>query len=446
MDSVFGPIFDVIGQVLAFLYDIVPNLGVDIILLTCLIMLLLYPLTAKQAKSMMAMQRVQPEVKRLQQKYKGDRQKLNEEMMAFYKENKINPLAGCLPLLVQLPIFISLFNVLREPEKYVPKDSSLFHSLCDGAQCAKGKVNAQYFLGLNLELSATDVNGFFNALPYFILVGLVGLTGYLSVRQAQKRTPAANKQMGMVMRLLPIIFTVISISFPSGLVLYFVISNLWRFGQQELIFRRHGSAHHPSAKERRDAERTARAGGVSRPTAETSRPTATAPIHRGPSPCRPPRRRRPRPSPSTTTTVRWRHHRPRRPSAPPRSARVGCAGSSSCRHRAEANGGGEGQQHQRRHGPVHDEPGQERRGATTQATTATAAQQEEAKALTPDGMGGDDREDGRRGVGRRARSARGRRGRGRVRGAPGAQVGVPGPQGRPHPGPGAPGLAGEAGR
>jgi YidC/Oxa1 family membrane protein insertase len=258
MDSVFGPIFDVIGQVLAFLYDIVPNLGVDIILLTCLIMLILYPLTAKQAKSMMAMQRVQPEVKRLQQKYKGDRQKLNEEMMAFYKENKINPLAGCLPLLVQLPIFISLFNVLREPEKYVPKDSSLFHSLCDGAQCAKGKVNAQYFLGLNLELSATDVNGFFNALPYFVLVGLVGLTGYLSVRQAQKRTPAANKQMGMVMRVLPIIFTVISVSFPSGLVLYFVISNLWRFGQQELIFRRHGSAHHPSAKERRDAERTAR--------------------------------------------------------------------------------------------------------------------------------------------------------------------------------------------
>jgi YidC/Oxa1 family membrane protein insertase len=157
MDSVFGPIFDVIGQVLAFLYDIVPNLGVDIILLTCLIMLILYPLTAKQAKSMMAMQRVQPEVKKLQQKYKGDRQKLNEEMMKFYQENKINPLAGCLPLLVQLPIFISLFNVLREPQKYVPKDSSLFHSLCDGtAQCAKGKVNAQHFLGLSVQRDDLD--------------------------------------------------------------------------------------------------------------------------------------------------------------------------------------------------------------------------------------------------------------------------------------------------
>src|SRR5262245_47707349 len=297
MESIFGPIFDVIGQVLAFLYDIVPNLGVDIILLTCLIMLILYPLTAKQAKSMMAMQRVQPEVKRLQQKYKGDRQKLNEEMMAFYKENKINPLAGCLPLLVQLPIFISLFNVLREPEKYVPKDSSLYAALCDGAKCAAGKVNAQYFLGLNLEKSATDVSGFFNALPYFLLVGLVAITGFMSVRQAQKRTPAANKQMGMVMRVLPIIFTVISISFPSGLVLYFVVSNLWRFGQQELIFRRHGSAHHPSARERRDAERAARAEAIEADSRDvTTDGNGAEPS--GPKPVQAAKKRAPAPEPA----------------------------------------------------------------------------------------------------------------------------------------------------
>jgi YidC/Oxa1 family membrane protein insertase len=300
MDSVFGPIFDVIGQVLAFLYDLVPNLGVDIILLTCLIMLLLYPLTAKQAKSMMAMQRVQPEIKKLQQKYKGDRQKLNEEMMKFYQENKINPLAGCLPLLVQLPIFISLFNVLREPEKYVPKDSSLYHSLCDGAKCAKGVVNPQYFLGLNLEKSATDVSGVLNAAPYFILVALVAVTGYMSVRQAQKRTPAANKQMGMVMRILPIVFTVISISFPSGLVLYFVVSNLWRFGQQEIIFRRHGSAHHPSAKERRQAERDARAEVIEAESREISDGDGNGAEAAGPKPVQPAKRRAPE---AETTTA-----------------------------------------------------------------------------------------------------------------------------------------------
>ena len=268
------PIYEIFGTVLAFFYDLVPNLGVAIILLTFAIMLLLYPLTAKQAKSMMAMQRVQPEVKKLQAKYKGDRQKLNEEMMKFYQENKINPLAGCLPLLVQLPIFFSLFQVLRDSYKYVPKSSELYTALCGGfgtktpngtwTQCGadltasmKEAKPALYagigvgdqiihhlkFLGMDLQKSAVDAHdGFLSAAPYFILVGLVILTGFLQTRQAQKRTPVANKQMGMVMRILPIFFGLISLQFPAGLVLYFFVSNLWRLGQQEVIFRRHGSA------------------------------------------------------------------------------------------------------------------------------------------------------------------------------------------------------------
>jgi YidC/Oxa1 family membrane protein insertase len=268
------PIYEIFGTVLAFFYDLVPNLGVAIILLTFAIMLLLYPLTAKQAKSMIAMQRVQPEVKKLQAKYKGDRQKLNEEMMKFYQENKINPLAGCLPLLVQLPIFFSLFQVLRDSYKYVPKTSELYTALCGGfgtktpngtwTQCGadltasmKEAKPALYagigvgdqiihhlkFLGMDLQKSAVDAHdGFLSAAPYFILVGLVILTGFLQTRQAQKRTPVANKQMGMVMRILPIFFGLISLQFPAGLVLYFFVSNLWRLGQQEVIFRRHGSA------------------------------------------------------------------------------------------------------------------------------------------------------------------------------------------------------------
>jgi YidC/Oxa1 family membrane protein insertase len=251
-----NPLFEAIGWLLALFYSVIPNLGVSIILLTFTIMLILYPLTAKQAKSMIAMQRVQPEVKKLQAKYKGDRQKLNEEMMQFYKENKINPLAGCLPLLAQLPIFFSLFRVLRDPEKYVPTDSSLYAALCHGAgdvlrtveACAE-KVNHLSFLGMDLQLSATDAHSSaLNAAPYFILVGLVILTGFAQTRQAQKRTPAANKQMGMVMRVLPVFFGLISLQFPAGLVLYFFVSNLWRLGQQEVIFRRHGSALHPPPK------------------------------------------------------------------------------------------------------------------------------------------------------------------------------------------------------
>jgi YidC/Oxa1 family membrane protein insertase len=257
-----NPLFEAIGWLLALFYSLVPNLGIAIILLTFTVMLILYPLTAKQAKSMIAMQRVQPEVKKLQAKYKGDRQKLNEEMMKFYQENKINPLAGCLPLLVQLPIFFALFRVLNDPEKYIPTDSDLYAALCStaagvvrGVEACARSVNHLTFLSMDLQLSATDAHqDALDAAPYFILVGLVILTGFLQTRQAQKRTPAANKQMGMVMRVLPIFFGLISLSFPAGLVLYFFVSNLWRLGQQEVIFRHHGSALHPSWRERREAK------------------------------------------------------------------------------------------------------------------------------------------------------------------------------------------------
>src|SRR4249919_1343237 len=128
--SIFDPVYNFFGAILAFFYGIIPNLGISIILLTILVMLVMFPLTAKQAKSMMAMQRAQPEIKKLQAKYKNDRAKLNEEMMKFYQENKINPLAGCLPLLVQMPVFLALFRVLRNPYEYVPQSSKLYTFLC----------------------------------------------------------------------------------------------------------------------------------------------------------------------------------------------------------------------------------------------------------------------------------------------------------------------------
>jgi YidC/Oxa1 family membrane protein insertase len=201
---------------------------------------------------MIAMQRVQPEVKKLQAKYKGDRQKLNEEMMAFYKENKINPLAGCLPLLVQLPVFIALNGTLRNVVKYVPKETNLYGQLCHGiTKCSTDNFHHLKFLSMDLQKTATDShpNGLIGSAPYFVLVVLVMVTSLAQTRQATKRTPAANKQMGAVMKVLPIFFGLISLSFPSGLVLYFFVSNLFRLGQQEIIFRRHGSAlHGPGGK------------------------------------------------------------------------------------------------------------------------------------------------------------------------------------------------------
>ena len=105
--------FDAIGTALAWCYDLTGNYGLAIMLLTLGIMILLTPLTLKGTRSMIAMQRLQPEMKKLQSKYKDDRQKLNEEMLKFYKEHNINPVGGCLPLLLQTPVFIVLYRVLH---------------------------------------------------------------------------------------------------------------------------------------------------------------------------------------------------------------------------------------------------------------------------------------------------------------------------------------------
>ena len=105
--------FDAIGTALSWCYDLTGNYGLAIMLLTLGIMILLTPLTLKGTRSMIAMQRLQPEMKKLQSKYKDDRQKLNEEMLKFYKEHNINPVGGCLPLLLQTPVFIVLYRVLH---------------------------------------------------------------------------------------------------------------------------------------------------------------------------------------------------------------------------------------------------------------------------------------------------------------------------------------------
>src|SRR5436190_15100020 len=117
----FGGFLDAIGQVLAFLYTLIPNYGVVIILLTLLIRVVLLPLGIKQIRSMQAMQLVQPELKKIQAKYKGrrdveSRQKMQAETMALYKEHGVNPLGGCLPMLLQLPVLITLFAVLQFPK------------------------------------------------------------------------------------------------------------------------------------------------------------------------------------------------------------------------------------------------------------------------------------------------------------------------------------------
>ena len=234
---ILDPLYGAFGGALAWFYAVIPSFGLAIILLTVAVSILRMPLVAKQVKSQQEMQRIQPELKRIQAKYKNEPQKRNEELMKLYKEHNVNPLAGCLPLFLQMPLFIVLYRMilgLGKPEpKHIPRSSDLFHAL----QSAGGKMRS---FGMDLAESAANVGGFFKLLPYLLLIGLVIATGVFQQRQMTRRLPkeAQNSQMALMGKIFPAFFGLISWSIPAGVVLYFFVSNMWQIGQQAVLFRR----------------------------------------------------------------------------------------------------------------------------------------------------------------------------------------------------------------
>jgi YidC/Oxa1 family membrane protein insertase len=145
-------VFGLFADLLAFFYRLIPSYGMAIVLLTVAVRVVLFPLTAKQARSMQAMQRLQPELKRLQQKYRNDRQKLNEEMMKLYREHQVNPLAGCLPLLLQLPLFIVLYRVILGLTHVVIVGGMLVGGTFRGADLAGATLTKVRFSGQGAEI------------------------------------------------------------------------------------------------------------------------------------------------------------------------------------------------------------------------------------------------------------------------------------------------------
>ena len=192
-------------KVLIWIHSYVGNYGVAIILLTVLVRVILFPLTYKGSKSMKRMQQLQPKMLKLREKYKNNKEKLNAEMMALYKKNKVNPMGGCLPILLQLPIFFALYSALSTAVE-------LRHAP---------------FFGWITDLSAPDGLG--------ILPILMGLTMYL----IQKMTPTGmmDPMQAKIMGMLPIVFTVFTFTFPAGLTLYWTTSNILSLGQQYIINR-----------------------------------------------------------------------------------------------------------------------------------------------------------------------------------------------------------------
>ena len=199
----FGALGRLARNILELFYSWTGNYGVAIIMLTILLQACLFKFTQISLKSSAQMKKVQPEMKRLQEKYKGNPELLNREMLALYQKYKINPLAGCLPLLIQLPIFLALFNALR----------------------TSWSLHGAKFIWWITDLSSKD--------PYYILPVLMGVVMFFQQRSTM---PAGmDPAQAAMFKYMPLIFTLLFMNFPSGLVLYWLTNSLITFGIQTLV-------------------------------------------------------------------------------------------------------------------------------------------------------------------------------------------------------------------
>lgn len=243
--------FQVLAGILAFFYGIIPDYSVAIALLTLTVMVVLSPLTLKSTRSMLAMQRLQPEIKRIQQKYKGgdtqQKQQMQQEMMALYKEHRVNPMSGCLPMLVQAPVLFVMYHVIRgltqvrsagpcpgfDP-KYLDKGTRLFQDLCHSNR----EMNA---FGMDLAKSASQVlkRSATAAIPFLLLTAMVAFVQFYQSRQMTRRNPQGSQspQVQMMTKVIPVMFGVFSFAFPAALNVYWLISGLFRVGQQGAMYR-----------------------------------------------------------------------------------------------------------------------------------------------------------------------------------------------------------------
>jgi YidC/Oxa1 family membrane protein insertase len=242
---VLQQLIDAFEWVLVRFHDLGAGWGLSIILLTIVIRAALIPLTLRQFRSMQALQKLQPEMKALQAKYKDDKQRLNQEMMKFYRENKVNPLGSCLPLLLQFPVFISLFYMLRKDLKLnicghaVTTFVSQHHAqgaTLTNTPCEKVAPGSAQFLFIP-DLTNRATGAVLIALIVLYVGSQVGSTLLMSV--------TADKTQRNMMLLLPLVFVAFILQFPAGLIVYWITTNLWTIVQQYIVRRRVGPMRPP---------------------------------------------------------------------------------------------------------------------------------------------------------------------------------------------------------
>jgi len=289
--SIFQPIFHFFGWLLAFFYGLIPNYAVAIALLTIVIMGALTPFTIKSTKSMMAMQKLQPEIKKLQVKYKGaeNRQLLNEELMKLYKEEGANPVGGCLPVLLQAPFLFILYSVIKglankvlvhgvltARPRYIPSGSKMYHNLV----AAGGQIKA---FGMDLNLKPFSSHGSVAAaIPFFVFVAAAVGLQYFQMAQMNNRNrktgQAMPSQQLMMQRFLPILFAYFYMVIPAAVVLYMIVSTVIRIITQDLMFRTGVSNPHKAAERSLPASDKPAIEEETKPAATKNTPAKPVPV------------------------------------------------------------------------------------------------------------------------------------------------------------------------
>jgi YidC/Oxa1 family membrane protein insertase len=294
---------------LAFLYGLIPNYGVAIALLTIIIMGALTPFTIKSTRSMMAMQKLQPEIKKLQQKYKGpeNRQMMNDELMRLYREEGVNPIGGCLPLLLQAPFLFILYSVIKglsltvtsakgvitSTPRYIPHSTvpgSMYESLIKSV----GHINV-WGMDLSLKPFSSGLS-LGTRIPFFALAAVAVGAQYFQMAQMNSRNKKTGQslpsQQQTMQRVLPIVFAYFYMVIPAAVVLYMIISTGIRIITQDLMFRTGVSNPHKG-------ERTLPAGDKVEPVTEiVEEPKAKPSTVKSPPPSPPsnlPKGHQPRP-------------------------------------------------------------------------------------------------------------------------------------------------------
>lgn len=252
IESAFSPLISLFQAIMVFIHDnmVGGSWGFAIVGLTVVVRAVMLPLTFKQFHSMQRLQQLAPQMKALQAKYKDDKQRQQQEMMKFYQENKVNPFASCLPLVLQLPVFISLFYMLRaDLKKHICGESLLAaynKAHASGMIHSVSKLPAKFVENTSCEQVAPHSARFLfipditNHASGVVLVALLVLYVASQLGSTMLMSATADKNQRRMMMALPLVFVLFIFKFPAGLLVYWITTNLWTVAQQYFIRRRIG--------------------------------------------------------------------------------------------------------------------------------------------------------------------------------------------------------------